>query len=80
MPTLEEMKSVFGGTSYADKMYNSKDRKGLNNDAKLRAENPGLQELWEQYQTMLKLCKPARELAEETDADDLLAIIRNRRK
>ena len=37
-------------------------------DAKLRAENPGLQELWDQYQTMLKLVKPAIDPREETVA------------
>ena len=44
-PSAEEITRAFSG-SFAE-------------DERLRAENPGLQELWDQYQTMLKLCKPA---------------------
>ena len=50
--------------------------KPLTGDAKLRAENPGLQELWEQYQTMLKLIRPAQE--PRSEADSILAKIRAR--
>ena len=46
-------------------------------DAKLRAENPGLNELWEKYQTMLTLCRPATP-APDNSAADMLALIRNR--
>ena len=53
--------------------------KPLTGDAKLRAENPGLQELWEQYQTMLKLIKPAKVQTQETAAADVLNQIRARK-
>jgi len=52
--------------------------KPLTGDAKLRADNPGLQELWEQYQTMLKLIKPAKKPVADTEADDILNQIRAR--
>ena len=52
--------------------------KPLTGDAKLRDENPGLQELWEQYQTMLKLIKPAKAPVKDTTADDMLNQIRTR--
>jgi len=38
--------------------YNDRPR-ALTREERLRKENPGLQELWEQYQTMLKLLTPA---------------------
>ena len=50
----------------------------LTGDAKLRAENPGLQELWDQYQTMRKLLSPAKE--PNTKATDILAMIRQQNK
>ena len=40
-------------------------------EEKLRNENPGLQELWDQYQTMLKLCTPAKEIQESSGASTL---------
>jgi len=38
--------------------YNDRPR-ALTTEERLRKENPGLQELWDQYQTMLKLLTPA---------------------
>jgi len=52
--------------------------KPLTGDAKLRAENPGLKELWDQYQTMLKLIKPAKVPTQEESAVDILNQIRSR--
>ena len=56
-PSAEEITRAFSG-SFAE-------------DERLRAENPGLQELWDQYQTMLKLIKPAKDPREEMIADAL---------
>lgn len=49
-------------------------------EEKLRADNPGLQELWEQYQTMLKLVTPAKKPSQQENASDVLKQIRNRMK
>ena len=39
---------------------NQADPRALTTEEKLRLDNSGLQELWDQYQTMLKLLMPAK--------------------
>ena len=41
-------------------------------EERLRAENPGLQELWEQYQTMLKLLTPADTKKSQSASEEML--------
>lgn len=65
-PTLKDMRKAFGDSA-------------LSGDEKLRADNPGLKELWDQYQTMLKLIKPAKDPRVESAAE-LLEQIRSRLK
>ena len=71
MPTIDEMKNIFGDTMSGEL--------NLSGDAKLRAENPGLQELWDQYQTMLKLVKPAPSPKTES-VEEIFARIKAQRK
>jgi hypothetical protein len=66
-------REMFGNTMSGDL--------NLSGDEKLRAENPGLQELWDQYQTMLKLLKPANPAPSESEkATNILALIKARAK
>lgn len=49
-------------------------------EEQIRKDNPGLQELWDQYQTMLKLCTPAKKSSTgETPTDILLQLIADRK-
>ena len=52
--------------------------KGKTAEEELRDEFPSLQNAWEQYQTVLKLCKESKPKKEEQSADEILAGIRAR--
>ena len=57
-----------------DKWYDEQ----MTEEEKLREEHPGLKDLWNQYQTMLKLCKSAKPEPKEETVGDILANIRAR--